>query len=294
MYQLVYVSDSGGNFTDNIGVNVTIFSEDKEVMNTTMVTIGDEGFANLSFKLSGFEAGKYLIVANGTPVDVFRVETFKLHGKVTDLSGNPAFQFSPGSKAKIWAVARDIGGNLLNLDSPPTITVMLPDGSSFSGPSQAEQNSTGVYSAESGLLDMPGEYKIVLTGTYNSENEKFETGFKVQSVEMMLMLVNTKYMDEGTGPGTMVSAFAPGTNITAVVLILDSSKGSSLKSGGPPCGSDGSSCISTGCNGSQFSVAVRDEKGNRFKLSLTSMLVQGYRSTCTMKMSQFRCLYHKP
>ena len=49
---------------------------------TTIVNTGSDGYANASFPIDGtYTPGKYFILANGTLVEVFKVETFKLFGK---------------------------------------------------------------------------------------------------------------------------------------------------------------------------------------------------------------------
>ena len=277
LYMLVFLYDQNGNMKKNQAVNISIQTESKQTVHSEVVNIGSGGSGNLSVSLSGYSAGKYTILANETPVDVFKVESFKLYGKVTDLSDNPMSTFAPGSKAKIWAVSKDSSGNLMDLDYNPLLSITYPDGSTYSAYMSPQPNATGVYTAETPELSTTGEYKIVITGINGSDTERFDTGLKVQAIEMMVMTLNPKYIDEGAGPGTTVSAFAPGSNVTATVFMINMSKGSGLKSGGPPCGFDGTSCIRVGCGSSQFEVMVKDDKGNRYKLggtNFTSMTIE--------------------
>jgi|GEM_PF-1152367 len=250
---------------ENKTINITIYDENDVIVNTNLVGIGDDGYANASINLSGYDSGKYYIFANETPVDVFKVESFKLHARITDLSNNPISTFSPGSKAKVWAVSRNAAGDLTDLDAVPSGTLLLPGGTTSSLTFTSQ--STGVYAAETATaLTTTGEYKVTVSGSISSDTETFDTGFSVQSVTMEIMTLNPKYLDEGPGEGTMMSAFAPNSNVSAAVMLINASKGSAFKSGGPPCGSDGSSCIQTPCDNAQFDVVVRDDKGNRHEL----------------------------
>lgn len=268
LHMAVLVMDKNGNLYPNKSVNISVMDDSKTLKYNTMVSIGSDGYANISLSLSSYTAGKYLIAANETPVDVFRVESFKLHGKVTDLSDNPSYAFAPNSKAKIWAVARDANGDLMALSSVPTGTLTMPDGSTAALSFSAQAGATGVYTAETtSALTATGEYKVIITGTKSSDTEKFDMGFRVQSIEMMLETVNPKYIDEGGGPGTMISAFAPGSNVTAIIFMINATKGSAMKSGGPPCGFDGSGCVQVSCASGQFDVLVKDEKGSKHSLN---------------------------
>lgn len=268
LYMLDMLSHENDTIVSNKTLNITIYDENDAVVNTGLVDINDNGYINATVNLSGYDSGKYFIFANGTPVDVFKVESFKLHAKITDLSDNPMSSFAPNSKVKVWAVSRNVNGNLIDLDSVPSGTILLPDGTtsalSFS------KESTGVYTAESSALTSTGEYKVTVSGTSGSDTETFTSGFNIKSLLMEVMTLNPKYLDEGTGEGTMVSAFAPNSNISAAIFLLNASKGSGFKSGGPPCGNDGSACIKTPCNSSQFSVIVRNNKGKKYELDETN------------------------
>ncbi len=267
LYMTVLVTDSNGNIYPNKTVNVSILDESKAFKNTTLVNIGSEGHIDLAENLSGYAPGKYFIVANETPVEIFKVESFKLHGKVTDISNNPTMEFAPGSKAKIWAVSRDANGDLQNLASDPIGTMMLPDGSTETVTFSAQPNSTGVYTATTSTLTETGEYKVEIQGTDGTSTEKFDVGFRVQSIEMIVEVLNPKYIDEGAGPNTMVTAFAPGSNVTAAIFMINTTKGSGLKSGGPPCGFDGQGCVQVSCDAAQFDVVIRDDLGNKYALN---------------------------
>ncbi len=281
LYMLVLLKHENGTLGKNTALNVSVFSESKVLKDSNLVEINENGTGNLSVNLSDYSPGKYTIVANETPVDVFKVETFSLRGKVTDLSGNPMTTFAPGSTPKIWVIARDANGDLMTLDSDPGGTVTFPDGTSFGLGLTEEPNATGVYTSVSGGgLTMPGEYKIEIEGTKGQYTEKVKVGLAVKSVEMMPMTLNPKYMDEGGGKGTMVTAFAPGSNITAAVFMINMSKGSGLKSGGPPCGFDGSSCVGVSCDASQFDVVVKNDLGQKYNLGENnfSVVTIGYAS----------------
>jgi hypothetical protein len=276
LHMIVFVTNGSGNIQKDKVVNVSIQDESKASVYSNLVTIGSDGYVNLSVNLSEYAPGKYAILVNQTAVDFFRVETYSLNGKITDLSDNPSSSFAPGSKAKVWVVARDTGGNLVSLSSIPAGTITLPSGATSSLSFSLGTNATGVYTAESPSLTQTGEYKVVISGIYGSYTERFDMGFKVQSIEMTIMTLNPKYIDEGPGQGAMIAAFAPNSNITAAVFMINATKGSGLKTGGPPCGFDGESCVRVSCDASQFGVTVKDELGNRYKLSsqnFTSMTI---------------------
>jgi hypothetical protein len=279
LYMLDLLRHENDTVIPNQTLNITIYDEDDAIVNTNLVDINEDGYINASVNLSGFDSGKYFIFANDTPVDVFKVESFKLHAKITDLSDNPSSSFAPNSKVKVWAVSRNVNGNLIDLDSVPSGTILLPDGTTSALTFTKE--STGVYTAESSALTTTGEYKITVQGSSGSDTESFSTGFDVQSVGMEVMTLNPKYLDEGTGEGTMVSAFAPNSNVSAAIFLLNSSKGSGLKSGGPPCGNDGSSCIATPCNNSQFDVVVKDDNGNKHVLDDSNFTMMTIDSAAT-------------
>jgi len=271
LHMLDLISHENGTIAPNKTINMTIYNENDAIVNTSVVTINEDGYFNTSVDLSGYSSGKYFIFANDTPVEVFKVESFKLHAKVTDLSNNPMSSFAPGIKAKVWAVSRNVAGDLLDLDSVPAGTLLLPDGTTSS--LTFTKQSTGVYTTETSALTSTGEYKVTVSGKSGSDTESFAAGFNVQSVTMEVMTVNIKYVDEGPGEGTMISAFAPNSNMSALVFLINASKGSSLKTGGPPCGPDGTACIQIPCTNSQFSVVVRDSKGNRYELGNNNFTV---------------------
>ena len=277
LYILILLFDPDGNVQKNRAVNLSIASGSGQFKYSQLALIGQQGYANVSVNLSGYSPGKYTVLVNETPADMFRVESFKLHGKVTDLSDNPLYTFAPGSKAKVWAVSRDSDGNLMSLDAVPSGTLMLPDGSTTTLSFAAVSGATGVYTAETSALALAGNYKVVITGTKSPDTERFDMGFRAESLQMMAMAINPKYIDEGAGPGTMVSAFPPGSNVTFAVLMINTTKGSSLGSGGPPCGFDGQACVPVSCSTSQFELTVRDDLGRKYKLTsgnFTSMTIK--------------------
>jgi hypothetical protein len=269
-YVLVLVADRNGMMQTGYDINISVANEAKQIVASQLVSIGSAGYANISFSLSGYGAGRYAILGNGTPADMLVVESFRLNGKVTDLSDSPSMSFAPGSKAKIWAVSRNTSGDLIPLTIVPQGNLTLPGGSVVALTFAAQADSTGVYTAETGALTATGEYKVVVAGTKGSDLQKFEIGIRVQSLQMMTMTINPRYLDEGAGQGTMVDAFAPNSNITTAVFMLNVSKGSSLMTGGPPCGFDGTSCVGITCNAGQFAITVRDEFGNKYKLDTTN------------------------
>ncbi|MBN2330241.1 MAG: hypothetical protein JXC85_00325 [Candidatus Aenigmarchaeota archaeon] len=280
LHMIILVMDKNGEFKPDQMVNISVLTEAKSLVEYRPVSVGAEGYANISVSLSGYSSGKYFILVNGTPADVFKVESFSLHGKVTDLSNNPNSYFSPGSKAKIWAISRSATGDLMALDSPPTGKLYLPNGSTRS--LSFSSQSTGVYAAETSTLTVKGGYGVEIVGKKGSDTEKFMIGFDVKSIEMMVMTVNPKYMDEGPGEATMISTFAPGSNVTAVVFMINMSKGSGMKSGGPPCGLDGSSCIDITCDASQFDILARDKNGKIHKLDGSNFSVMKVSDASTL------------
>ncbi|MCK5548542.1 MAG: hypothetical protein KAI64_05980, partial [Thermoplasmata archaeon] len=128
-----------------------------------------------------------------------------------------------------------------------------------------------IYYAETSALTQTGEYKVVIEGTNGGNTEEFVLGFRVESIHMMVDAINPKYVEQQV----QMNAFAPGmsSNISLAVFMINTSAGSKGKEGGPPCA--GGSCLAVDCSDySQFTVTVRDDEGNKFKLNGTNLYYQ--------------------
>ncbi|MFQ6009976.1 MAG: hypothetical protein ACE5J7_02545 [Candidatus Aenigmatarchaeota archaeon] len=218
-YFMMFVENSTHHLKQDqaVAVNITIRNKAGTVVNSLVGTTNSWGYFNSSFSTPS-TAGIYTINANDTAVEIFSVEAFRLFGKVTDVTGSPTYSFAPNSKIKFEALSKTLAGALFNLSSIST-SIILPNGSSTSVSMSVD--STGSYSGEWDSTGYPtGEYGVQITGTDSSSNQQtINLGFAIETLTLTIQPINTKYVDEAEGPGAFVTAFAPGKNMTLMVML---------------------------------------------------------------------------
>jgi hypothetical protein len=194
-------------------------------------------------------------------LEFFSVETFKIFGKVTDLSDSPSYTFTPNSVARISATVKDSSNNPIeSLDVSATINY----------PNRTSQTVTltggnGTFSYDLNLAGATmGEYGVKISATYSSDTQEFSTGFSIKSISAEMMAINTELIGEAEGPSAFVTAFAPNKNATFLVALSDISKGG-LFAGGPESEGlidiDNSSTVEDECNSSVSVVRIEDDRG---------------------------------
>ena len=255
------------------GVSVDILnSTSQKITSTNIYSTGNFGWFNASVNLSNIPnlpAGIYVISLNDSlGIMPFPVEAFKLFVTITDLSNNPTSDFAPNSKARINIVSKDSYGpkDLTTF----TVNVYYPDGTIVSKTkTDFTQISDGIYRYDLDLTDAPnGGYAVSITGTIGANTQKASTGFEIQTINFEAETINTKYVEEAEGAGTMINAFAPNSNITIMTFLSNISEGGIMAEG--PEGMTG--LLSPGdCNSTVTLTEVKDENGDSYSVNYLSM-----------------------
>lgn len=261
---IVLAKNSNGVLLSNQTINVKLVNSAGSTVSSHSVTTNDFGYyvTNLSVPST---AGIYTIdLNNGMGMEIFYVESFKLYGKITDTSNNPAYSFAPDPTVRIHAVAKS-GANPVSLATAQA-SVYYPNGTSKT--ISLTQDSTGVYSHDLDLSGAPnGKYGLKLTGTYGGSQQEFRMGFAIESIGFELVAINPDFIDQAEeGPGAMINAFAPDSNITVLAVLSNISAGG-LFAEGPPGEESGvidideSSTATDECSDRISILELKDDRG---------------------------------
>ncbi|MBN2102126.1 MAG: hypothetical protein JW716_04615 [Candidatus Aenigmarchaeota archaeon] len=269
---VVVARDDNGEMIPGIDISLELKDSAGTVHSSDSGTTDGYGKYKSNFTAPS-TTGEYKISVNDSlGVEFFMVESFKLKGKVTDLSGNPAFVFAPNPKVKITAVSKLADGTLVNLTSS-SFVLKYPNGSTTTFSLSYE--SDGIYSKE---LDMNGAsegfYGVDVSGTYSGDTQYFMIGFEIRAVQMEVMAVNMDFIDQADSGAGMVSAFAPNTNVTLITLLANVS-GGGMQATGPEGMSlidiDNSSTFADECPSLVRLLEVRDDTGKLYSVNATIM-----------------------
>lgn len=252
-------------------VSVVLYDSGGNSEGTTSGTTNEFGFFVSSFQAPSTPDTYTISLNDSMGIEVFFVESFKLMGKVTDLSGSPSFSFVPGSPVRINVISKDASGTPVGLSSS-SVVITYPNGSMTT--KSLTQASTGVYYCDLETSNsLTGDYGVKITGTYGGNTQDFYTGFSVEAVKLMGVAMNHEFMDQAEGPGAEINAFAPQKNITIMTMLLNVSAGGmeGMKGGGPggPPGAEGGGMIdidnastaSDECSSLVTLVELKDERG---------------------------------
>ncbi len=256
-----------------VSANISVADKSDNIMNETSGQTNSDGYLVANFTAPA-DVGVYFVKVNDMPREVFTVETFKLVGKVTDLSGNPMFSFSENPKLKVVAKVKDASGNIIDSASV-SAQLLSPSGSTVSQGTGtlAFDNNTNDYVKEVDLSSVSanGKYKVTITADYNSNIQEFVTSFAIESVKLDVMAINPLFIEDAEGPEAMVDAFAPGANISLMVMLSNASSGNIMECGPEEemglIDIDNKSTVVDECNTSVTLVSLRDEKGTELNLS---------------------------
>jgi hypothetical protein len=259
---VVITKDEYKNFLPGIMVQVRLLNSSKGVAASFTNTTNSMGFFISNFTAPS-AAGTYTIdLNNSRGMGFFTVESFKLTGKVTDLSGNPAYSFTPNSIARIYANSRDAGGNAVNLTSG-SVRVTYPNGTAVAA--SLIQSETGIYYYDFSAGSATGNYGVKITGSYGGSTQEFMAGFEVQSTSMMVMAMNMNFIDQtGEGGPSEVNAFAPSENVTLMVFLSNISAGGMMAKGPEGMGLidiDNSSTPTDECSTAVSLTELMDDRG---------------------------------
>ncbi len=258
---IVMAKDPNKNFVPGETVQVRLLNSSKGVISTITNTTNEMGFFTANFTApSG--AGTYIIDLNNSKgTGFFTVESFKLSGKVTDMSDNPASSITPNSVARVYAYSRDADGNAVNLTSG-TVRITYPNGNTVS--SSLTQSETGLYYYDFSIGSLSGSYGVKVTGSYGSSDQEFITGFSVESVSVQITPMNMNFIDQAESGAGDVNAFAPQDNVTLIVFLSNISAGGAQSNGPEGMGLIDIDNVSTGTDecGALVSLAeLRDDRG---------------------------------
>jgi hypothetical protein len=228
---IVLTKNSNGVLLSNQNVTLRLLNSTGGVVNSTSITTNGFGYYVTNFSVPSAPGAYTIDLNSGMGTEVFSVESFKLYGKITDTSDSPTYSFAPNPNVRINAVAKS-GGNPVSLTVAQAV-IYYPNGTIRTV--SLSNTSVGVYSYDIDLSGAPnGEYGVKIVGTYSSNQQEFRMGFAIESVQLEIMAINPAFMDKATeGPGAMVSAFAPGSNITLVAALSNISAGGMFKQGPP-------------------------------------------------------------
>ncbi|MFH1127013.1 MAG: hypothetical protein V1718_02790, partial [archaeon] len=262
-------------------VNVSVVDkDDKEVSSMTSQT-NAEGYVAVNFTAPSI-VGAYFIKINDKPTEVFTVESFRLVGETTDLAGNPMFSFSGKSKIKVVARVKDVSGTVIK-NAVVSAQIVNPIGTTVNLGTLSFDNNTNGYVKEVdlGAEISTGKYKVTIAAQYGGDTQQFLTGFETESVKLELMAINPLFIEEAEGPEAMVDSFAPGANVSIMVMLSDFSSGSIMEAGPESMGLIDIDNKSTGadeCETRVKLVSVTDEKGVELNLSLINLKIMNLSS----------------
>ncbi|MFH1432424.1 MAG: hypothetical protein ABIG84_04365, partial [archaeon] len=262
-------------------VNVSVVDkDDKEVSSMTSQTNTD-GYVAVNFTAPSI-VGAYFIKINDKPTEVFTVESFRLVGETTDLAGNPMFSFSGKSKIKVVARVKDVSGAVIK-NAVVSAHIVNPIGTTVNLGTLSFDNNTNGYVKEVdlGAEISTGKYKVTIAAQYGGDTQQFLTGFETESVKLELMAINPLFIEEAEGPEAMVDSFAPGANVSIMVMLSDFSSGSIMEAGPESMGLIDIDNKSTGadeCETRVKLVSVTDEKGVELNLSLINLKIMNLSS----------------
>ncbi|MCX6814157.1 MAG: hypothetical protein NTY20_00685 [Candidatus Aenigmarchaeota archaeon] len=265
---IVMAKDSSRNFVPGVNVQARLLNSSKGVLATITNTTNSMGFFISNFTAPS-TAGTYAIDLNNSKgIEYFTVESFKLSGKVTDLSGNPAYSFSPNSVARIYANSRDASGNAVNLTSG-SARLTYPNGTAATN--SLTQGETGVYYYDFSIGGVTGNYQVKVVGRYGDSSQEFITGFSVESVSLQLMAMNMHFIDQAESGAGEVNAFAPSDNVTLMVFLSNISAGGMMSKGPEGMGlidiDNGSTTGTDECGTLVSLVELRDDRGMSVSVS---------------------------
>ena len=257
---IVLSKDTNKNLAPNKYVDIDLLDSNKSTVSSTSRTTNTSGWFVEDFTAPS-DAGVYTISLNESiGMDTFSVESFKLLAKITDISNNPAYTFTPNPIVRIGLVSKEQNGTLFNLTSNQ-VTVTYPNGTIFTG--SLKITSTGIYSKDLDLNGAPnGEYGVKITGIKGTDRQEIVTGFSIESIGLMVEAVNTDYLDQAEGSGAFVNTFAPDSNVTIMVSLLNLSAGGMFAEG--PSGLidiDNRSTPEDECNSSVLILELKDDRG---------------------------------
>ena len=216
------------NDTNMISTSVKVEVINSMGQNVTSIyysTSSQFGWLNVS--VPPLSSGTYSVKLNNSMASLtFSVEAFEMFATIADLSGSPAYSFSPDSKVRLLVTSKNSTGSF-NLSSF-TATLYYPNGTTLSkSKSDFTVSADGVYTIDYDLSGAStGMYGVSVTGTDASGNTQgASTGFEVKSVDFQAEAINTKYIEDADSAGAMVNAFPPLSNVTLMTFLSNISAG---------------------------------------------------------------------
>jgi hypothetical protein len=260
VYFMVVARDKVGNILSGESIKVDLRYSNGTIISSTSGVIQNGYFVG-NFTAPDL-AGTYLITVNNTlGMEVFSVEAFKLFGKITDINDNPTAVFAPNPVVKLTAIAKDLNGNLLTLNSAQA-RVVYPNGTQTTV--QLSQTEQGLYSGELDLKGAPtGDYGVTFRGSYGSTTQEVSLGFTIAESRAELYAVNVEFLDQVDEGGIFVSAFHPQKDVTLLAILSDVTKGGLMASGPEGAGIidiDDPSTSEDECNTSVELIELKDDR----------------------------------
>ena len=269
VYFVGFVENSTNHLKGNQHINIVLVDKDGNIINTKNVSTTQDGYfvANLT---APSNTGKYFIEVNNTPAEVFSVESFKLFGVVTDLSGTPRYTFAPNPKIKIVATVKTLTGEPIN-GATVNATVIYPDGTLSS---IVLTGGNGTYYKELNLEGKPqGKYKVNIIASYSNSKQETFVGFEIESIGLDVMAINPKFIENAEGPEAMVDAFAPGTKVSIAVILSNISEGGLMAKGPEAAGLINIESGGENCSERVTVLEIKDENDNEVDLSSLNITI---------------------
>ncbi|MGC9310168.1 MAG: hypothetical protein ACP5E4_00420, partial [Candidatus Aenigmatarchaeota archaeon] len=263
MVEFVGLVENSTGFKFNESLNITLKDAGGNIFNSTSGQTDGNGTLVSSFTVPE-EPGTYYLYINGTPVDTFSVEAFKLAGKITDLAGTPTASFSQNPKVELAANVKTLDGNAVTTANV-TASLTYPNGTTVIAGTLTYDNNTKSYLKEisSRLEGAPnGNYRVMFYAGYGNYTQQFMEGFRIESIKLDVIAMNPQFMDEAEGSEAMVDAFAPGGKVSLMVMISDVSKGGIMDAGPESMGLIDIESGNRTCASSVSLVKLEDEQGN--------------------------------
>lgn len=281
--------ENSTSFKPNESLNITLKDSGGNTINSSTGETNENGSIVSNFTAPN-EPGTYYIYINGTPVDVFSVETFKLFGKITDLTGTPTYSFSENPKIKLAATVKTTDGTSV-ADATVSANLTYPNGTVVNTGVLSWINNTNEYLTEiSSFLEVAseGDYKVKIIATYSGDTQEFLMSFAIESVKLDVMAINPQFMEEAEGPEAMVDAFAPGngssegSRVSLMVMLSDVSSEGLMKGGPEEMGLKDIEDENGTCSERVSLVSLKDENGNEIDTSGLNVSIMNLSSAVTL------------
>ena len=221
---LVVTTNETNAIIGNQNVSIEMLNESDHVLASVSGATNNLGYYIANFTTPN-QSGMYRFsINNGFAMEVFYVERFRLRVFTTDERGNTMASFSPGSKVRIVALAKNSSGDAISLDAC-NVRITLPSGVVITA--SMNESEVGRYVYEFANTNDEGDYAVRIEALLNGQTQVATTGFSIVSSVFQAIAFNPRFMSGAAekGPGFEVNAFAPGSNVTIMLMQFNSSFG---------------------------------------------------------------------